>query len=55
MYVKIYEVIQDPETLETERLDAEEIQFNIAEKITVIKAALSRSKPLNVEAAPFQL
>ena len=53
-YAKIYEAIQDPDTLEAEILDAEDIQFNIAEKITLTKAALARSRPLDVQAAPFQ-
>ena len=50
---KIYEATQDSDALEAEILDAEDIQFNIAEKITLIKAVLSRSRPLNVQAAPF--
>ena len=48
------ETIQDPDVLETEILDTEEIQYNIAEKITLIKAVLSRPKPLNIQAPPFQ-
>ena len=45
---------EDPEALESEILDAEDIQFNVAEKITLIKAVLARSTPLNVQTAPFQ-
>ena len=48
---RISDTIQDPEALES---DAEDIQFNVAEKITLIKAVLARSTPLNVQAAPFQ-
>ena len=51
---RISDTIQDPEALESEILDAEDIQFNVAEKITLIKAVLARSTPLNVQAAPFQ-
>ena len=51
---RISETIQDPDALETEILDTEEIQYNIAEKITLIKAVLSRPKPLNIQAPPFQ-
>lgn len=52
---RISDTIQDPEALESEILDTEDIQFNVAEKITLIKAVLARSTPLNVQAAPFQL
>ena len=51
---KIYEAIQDPDALEAKILYVENIQFNIVEKITLIKAALARSRPLNLQAAPFQ-
>ena len=48
---RIIERIQDPDGLESEILDAEEIQYNAAEKITLIKA---RPRPLNIQATPFQ-
>ena len=51
---RIIERIQDPDGLESEILDAEEIQYNAAEKITLIKAVLARQRPLNIQAAPFQ-
>ena len=51
---RIIERIQDPDGLESEILDAEEIQYNAAEKITLIKAVLARPRPLNIQAAPFQ-
>ena len=51
---KISGTIQDPDALESEILDTEEIQYNIAEKITLIKRVLSRPKPLNIQAPPFQ-
>lgn len=40
--------------LEEEILEAEEVQYNIAERITLIKAVLARPRPLNVQALPFQ-
>ena len=51
---RISQAIEDPSALEGEILEAEEIQYNIAEKITLIKAVLTRPKPLNVRASPFQ-
>ena len=51
---RISQAIEDPSALEGEILEAEEIQYNIAEKITLIKAVLARLKPLNVQASPFQ-
>ena len=51
---RIIERIHDPDGLESEILDAEEIQYNAAEKITLIKAVLARPRPLNIQAAPFQ-
>ena len=51
---RISQAIEDPSALEGEILEAEEIQYNIAEKITMIKAVLARPKPLNVRASPFQ-
>ena len=54
MDTRISQAIQDPSTLEDEILDAEEIQYNIAEKITLIKAVLPRPRQLNIQATPFQ-
>ena len=54
MDARIIERIQDPDGLESEILDAEEIQYNAAEKITLIKAVLARPRPLNIQATPFQ-
>ena len=54
MDTRISQVIQDPSALEDEILDAEEIQYNIAEKITLIKAVLPRPRQLNIQATPFQ-
>ena len=51
---KIVATIEDPEALESEILDSEEIMFNVAEKITLVKAVLARPKPLNIQALPFQ-
>ena len=51
---RISQAIEDPSALEGEILEAEEIQYNIAEKINLIKAVLARPKPLNVQASPFQ-
>ena len=51
---KILATIKDPDALETEIMDSEEVMFNVAEKITLIKAVLARPKPLNVQARPFQ-
>ena len=51
---KILATIKDPDALETEIMDSEEVMFNVAEKITLIKAVLARPKPLNVQAWPFQ-
>ena len=50
---KILATITDADTLETEILDSEEVIFNVAEKITLMKAILARPKPLNVQARPF--
>ena len=52
---RINQPIEDPSALEDEILDVEEIQYNMAEIITLIKAVLVRPKPLNVQAPPFQL
>ena len=46
--------IEDATALETEILDTEEITFTIAEKITLIKAVLTRPKPPNAQAPPLQ-
>ena len=51
---RISQAIEDPSALEDEILDAEEIQYNMAEKITLIKAVLARPRPLNVQAPPFR-
>ena len=51
---KIVATIEDPEALESEILDSEGIIFNVAEKITLVKAVLARPKPLNIQALPFQ-
>ena len=51
---RISQAIQDPSALEDEILDAEEIQYNIAEKTTLIKAVLPRPRQLNIQATPFQ-
>ena len=51
---EIRATIEDATALETEILDAEEITFTIAEKITLIKAVLTRSKPPNAQAPPLQ-
>ena len=51
---KIVATIEDPEALESEILDSEEIMFNVAEKITLVKAVMARPKPLNIQALPFQ-
>ena len=52
--MRISEAIQDPEVLESEILDAEEVQYNITEKITLIREVLVRPKPLNIQATLFQ-
>ena len=54
MDTRISQAIQDPSALEDEILDAEEIQYNIAKKITLIKAVLPRPRQLNIQAIPFQ-
>jgi len=51
---KIWATIEDPEALESEILDSEELMYTIAEKVTLIKAVLARPKPLNVQAQLFQ-
>ena len=51
---KIRATIEDANVLETEILDTEEITFNIAEKITLIKAVLISPKPPNAQAPPLQ-
>ena len=51
---EIRATIEDATALETEILDTEEITFTIAEKITLIKAVLTRPKPPNAQAPPFQ-
>ena len=51
---EIRATIEDATTLETEILDTEEITFTIAEKITLIKAVLTRPKPPNAQAPPLQ-
>ena len=51
---RINQAIEDLSALEDEILDVEEIQYNMAEIITLIKAVLVRPKPLNVQAPPFQ-
>ena len=54
MDTRIQATIEDADALETEILDTEEIMYNFAEKIALIKAVLARPKPLNVQAPPFQ-
>jgi len=51
---KIQATIEDPEALESEILDSEELMYTIAEKVALIKAVLARPKPLNFQAQPFQ-
>ena len=51
---KISEGIKDTDVLENEILDAKDIRYNIVEKITLIKTALSRSRLLNTQAPPYQ-
>ena len=52
---KILQTIEDDEeALETEILEAEDVTFNVAEKIAIIKSVLARPKPLNAQAPPFQ-
>ena len=46
--------IEDPEALEMEILETEDVMYNLAEKIALIKAVLARPKPLNVQALTFQ-
>ena len=54
MDTEIQATIEDADALEMEILDTEEIKYNVAEKIALIKAVLARPKPLNVQAPPFQ-
>ena len=51
---RISQAIEDPSTLEGKILEAEEIQYSITERITLIKTVLARPKPLNMQAPPFQ-
>ena len=51
---EIRATIEDATALETEILNTEEITFTIAEKITLIKAVLTRPKPPNAQAPPLQ-
>ncbi len=51
---EIRATIEDANALETEILDTEEIIFNIAEKIALIKAVLTRPKPPSAQAPPLQ-
>ena len=50
---KIQAAITDADALESEILDTQEVTYNVAEKITFIKAVLARPRPLNVQAPPF--
>ena len=45
---KIQAAITDADALESEILDTQEVTYNVAEKITFIKAVLARPRPLNV-------
>jgi len=54
LYTKIRATIEDPEALESEIFDSEELMYTITEKVSLIKAVLARPKPLNVQAQPFQ-
>lgn len=51
---KILATIEDADTVETEILETDELMYNVAEKLSLIKAVLARPKPLNVQALPFQ-
>ena len=51
---RILATIEDAEALETEILETEDVMYNLAEKITLIKVVLARPKPLNVQAPTFQ-
>ena len=52
---EIRATIEDATALETEILDTEEITFTIAEKITLIKAVLTRPKSPNAQAPPLSV
>lgn len=53
---RILVTIEDHEALEMEILETEDVMYNLAEKIALIKAVymLARPKPLNVQALTFQ-
>ena len=51
---RILVTIEDPEALEMEILETEDVMYNLAEKIALIKVVLARPKPLNVQALTFQ-